>query len=185
MGIILMRPLTSGVFQRLMAETFPEIDAVASDGGSGAAAAQLCALGPLRARSAGPRARFATPRAAVCGAEQRDLGRRCVAHRPGGAARSVCAVMGGQALVEEAVLATPESASAITVDWLRNALLWGYPGCEPVSVEVEPDFGGPSLLGRLARVRLSYVAPECGPSSIIVKFQARRSDWEAQIYRLL
>jgi aryl-alcohol dehydrogenase-like predicted oxidoreductase len=26
MGIILMRPLTSGVFQRLMAETFPEID---------------------------------------------------------------------------------------------------------------------------------------------------------------
>jgi predicted aldo/keto reductase-like oxidoreductase len=26
MGIILMRPLTSGVFQRLMAEAFPEID---------------------------------------------------------------------------------------------------------------------------------------------------------------
>jgi hypothetical protein len=26
MGIILMRPLNSGVFQRLMAETFPEID---------------------------------------------------------------------------------------------------------------------------------------------------------------
>jgi predicted aldo/keto reductase-like oxidoreductase len=26
MGIILMRPLTSGVFQRLMAEVFPEID---------------------------------------------------------------------------------------------------------------------------------------------------------------
>jgi predicted aldo/keto reductase-like oxidoreductase len=27
MGIILMRPLTSGVFQRLMAEAFPETDA--------------------------------------------------------------------------------------------------------------------------------------------------------------
>jgi predicted aldo/keto reductase-like oxidoreductase len=26
MGIVLMRPLTSGVFQRLMAEAFPEID---------------------------------------------------------------------------------------------------------------------------------------------------------------
>jgi len=26
MGIVLMRPMTSGVFQRLMARTFPEID---------------------------------------------------------------------------------------------------------------------------------------------------------------
>jgi predicted aldo/keto reductase-like oxidoreductase len=32
MGVILMRPLTSGVFQRLMAEAFPEIDAVSRDG---------------------------------------------------------------------------------------------------------------------------------------------------------
>jgi hypothetical protein len=39
MGVILMRHLTSGVFQRLMAEAFPEIDAVASDGWSGPAAA--------------------------------------------------------------------------------------------------------------------------------------------------
>ena len=39
MGVILMRPLTSGVFQRLMAEAFPSIDAVASDGWSGASAA--------------------------------------------------------------------------------------------------------------------------------------------------
>ena len=74
MGIILMRPLTSGVFQRLMAEAFPEIDAVASDGWSGPAAAQLRALGSLRGRGAGGDAR-----AAVCGAEQRDLGRRRVA----------------------------------------------------------------------------------------------------------
>lgn len=80
---------------------------------------------------------------------------------------------------------TPESASDITVDWLRNALPWERLGCEPVSAEVEPDFGGPSLLGRVARVRLSYAAPGCGPPSIIVKFQARSSDWEAQIYRLL
>jgi hypothetical protein len=79
---------------------------------------------------------------------------------------------------------TPESASGITVDWLRNALSWER-GCEPVSIEVEPDFGGPSLLGRLARVRLRYATLGCGPSSIVVKFQARRSDWEARIYQLL
>jgi hypothetical protein len=54
-----------------------------------------------------------------------------------------------------------------------------------VSVEVEPDAGGPSLLGRIARVRLGYAAPECEPSSLIVKFQARPSDWEARIYQLL
>ena len=35
MGVILMRPLTSGVFQRLMAEAFPEIDAVSRDGAGG------------------------------------------------------------------------------------------------------------------------------------------------------
>ena len=33
MGVILMRPLTSGVFQRLMAETFPEIDSDSRVGG--------------------------------------------------------------------------------------------------------------------------------------------------------
>jgi aminoglycoside phosphotransferase (APT) family kinase protein len=82
-------------------------------------------------------------------------------------------------------LRTPESASEITVDWLRNALPWERAGCEPVSAEVEPRFGGPSLLGRLARVRLAYAAPGCGPLSLIVKFQARPSDWEARIYRLL
>ena len=80
---------------------------------------------------------------------------------------------------------TPESASEITLDWLRNVLPWERAGCEPVSAEVEPNFGGPSLLGRLARVRLGYATPECGPLSMIVKFQARPSDWEAQIYRLL
>jgi hypothetical protein len=53
MGIILMRPLTSGVFQWLMAEAFPSIDAVLSDGWSGAAAAQLCAFGSLRGRGTG------------------------------------------------------------------------------------------------------------------------------------
>ena len=35
MGIILMRPLTSGVFQRLMADAFPEIDTVFRDGAGG------------------------------------------------------------------------------------------------------------------------------------------------------
>jgi hypothetical protein len=80
---------------------------------------------------------------------------------------------------------TPESASEITLDWLKSALSWERSGCAPVSAEVEPDFGGPSLLGRLARVHLTYAAPECGPPSVIVKFQARRSDREAQIYRLL
>ena len=75
MGVILMRPLTSGVFQRLMAEAFPEIDAVSEDGsGCGPAAAQLRALGPVRERGAGVRPRPAAPRAAVCGVEQRYLG---------------------------------------------------------------------------------------------------------------
>ena len=82
-------------------------------------------------------------------------------------------------------MATPESAAEITLDWLKRALPWEGPGCEPVSAEVEPDFGGPSLLGRLARVRLGYAAPGCGPSSLVVKFQARPSDWEAEIYQLL
>jgi hypothetical protein len=82
-------------------------------------------------------------------------------------------------------LKTPESASEITLDWLRNALPRERADCEPVSAEVEPSFGGWSLLGRLARVRLTYAAPGCGPLSVIVKFQARTSDWEAQIYRLL
>jgi thiamine kinase-like enzyme len=82
-------------------------------------------------------------------------------------------------------LKTPESASDITVEWLSSVLPWERTDCELVSAEVEPSFGGPSLLGRLARVRLTYAAPECGPLSVIVKFQARTSDWEAQIYRLL
>jgi thiamine kinase-like enzyme len=83
----------------------------------------------------------------------------------------------------ESALKTPESASDITVDWLRNAIQWERPDCEPLSAEVEPDFGGWSLLGKIARVRLGYAASGCGPLSIIVKFQG--SDWEAQIYRLL
>ena len=82
-------------------------------------------------------------------------------------------------------MTTPEFASDITIDWLKSALPWARPGCEPVSAEVESNFGSPSLLGRLARVSLSYATPGCGPPSIIVKFQARSSDWEAQIYRLL
>jgi hypothetical protein len=57
MGIILMGPLASGVFQRLMAEAFPDIDAVASDGRSGPPSAQLRALGSVRGRGGGPRAR--------------------------------------------------------------------------------------------------------------------------------
>jgi thiamine kinase-like enzyme len=90
-----------------------------------------------------------------------------------------------QVRVEEAVLKTPESASDITLDWLRSAITWDHPDCEPVLAEVEPNFGGPSLLGRLVRVRLGYVGPACGPPSAIVKFQARPSDWEARIYRIL
>ena len=82
-------------------------------------------------------------------------------------------------------LTTPKSAADITLDWLRRALPWPRPGCEPVSIKVEPNFGGPSLLGRLARVKLNYAMPECGPSSIIVKFQARGFDREARIYQLL
>ena len=87
--------------------------------------------------------------------------------------------------MEVNVLNTLECASEITLDWLRDALPWESAACKPVSVEVEPDAGGPSLLGRIARVRLGYAAPGCNPTSLIVKFQARPSDWEAQIYRLL
>lgn len=82
-------------------------------------------------------------------------------------------------------LTTPEFASDITLEWVKNALPWTRPGCEPAAVEVEPDFGGPSLLGRPVRVRLRYTDQECGPPSVIVKFQVHSSDWEAQIYRLL
>ena len=41
------------------------------------------------------------------------------------------------------------------------------------------------MLGKIARVRLKYAAPGCEPSSVVVKFQAQGSDWEAQIYGLL
>ena len=86
---------------------------------------------------------------------------------------------------EETALKILESASDITVNWLKNALPWHRPGCEPVSIEVGPNFGGPSLLGSIARVRVKYATQGCGPPSVIVKFQVRSSDWEAQIYRLL
>ena len=82
-------------------------------------------------------------------------------------------------------MTAPECASDITIDWVKQVLPWGHPGCEPVSIEVEPNVGAPSLLGRIARVRLRYATPGCGPPSLIVKFQARRSEWEALIYRLL
>ena len=62
MGIILMRPLTSGVFQRLMAEAFPSTDAASEGGWSRPAATQLCPVGPLRGSGAGRDAR-----AAICG----------------------------------------------------------------------------------------------------------------------
>jgi aminoglycoside phosphotransferase (APT) family kinase protein len=81
-------------------------------------------------------------------------------------------------------LTIPESAADITLDWLKSALSWERPGCAPTSAEVEPDFGGPSLLGRLARARLTYAAPDCGPPSVVVKFQARRYNREARIYQL-
>jgi len=54
-----------------------------------------------------------------------------------------------------------------------------------VAVEIDPDYGGPSLLGRIVRVRLRYATGGCQPASVIVKFQARASDREAGIYRLL
>lgn len=80
---------------------------------------------------------------------------------------------------------TPESASDISVDWLKSVLPWERPECQLLSVEVESDFGGPSLLGRIARVVLRYTEQGCGPASVVVKFQLRESDWEARIYQLL
>ena len=83
------------------------------------------------------------------------------------------------------MLRTPESAADITLDWMRHVLAQDRPGCAPVSIEVEPDYGGPSLLGRIARVKLTYATLGCEPSSVVVKFQAGHSDREALIYRLL
>lgn len=80
---------------------------------------------------------------------------------------------------------TPESASDITVDWLNSVLAGAGSGGRLISIEVAPDYGGPSLLGKIARVRLNYATPDCEPSSVVVKFQAQGADWEAQIYRLL
>jgi hypothetical protein len=63
MGIILMHPLTSGVFQRLMAELFPQFDTDSRVGvGRGPPAAQLCALGTVCGRGAGLRPRPARHR---------------------------------------------------------------------------------------------------------------------------
>lgn len=86
---------------------------------------------------------------------------------------------------ERISLSVPRSPSEITVDWMSTVLGRVRSGCEPVAIEVDPDYGGPSLLGRIARVRLRYAVPGCEPSSVVVKFQARNSDWEAQMYRLL
>src|SRR5690349_8516622 len=83
-------------------------------------------------------------------------------------------------------MATPQSPSDITVDWLRSALCWEQGG-EPLFVEVEPGFGEAGLLGKLARVKLAYADQRFGPPSIIIKFQAKVTDpeREASIYRLL
>ena len=72
MGIILMRPLTSGVFQRLMADAFPEIDTLKI----GRLLLNYVLSDPYVdvALVAGRRARNATPRAALFGVEQRELG---------------------------------------------------------------------------------------------------------------
>ena len=123
MGVILMRPLTSGVFRQLMAEAFPDIDAVASDGWSGAAAAQLCALGPLRGRGAGGRARGVPERAAICGVKQRDLGRRRFADRPGKVARSVCQIERCAGLT---VLVRQESPGTASPVWPIRIILAEY-----------------------------------------------------------
>jgi aminoglycoside/choline kinase family phosphotransferase len=86
---------------------------------------------------------------------------------------------------EETDLTTPESASDITVGWLNGILARDHPACRLASISVDPDYGGPSLLGKIARVRLNHATPEGAPASVVVKFQTQSSDWEAQIYRLL
>jgi aminoglycoside/choline kinase family phosphotransferase len=91
----------------------------------------------------------------------------------------------GEPIKEKAALSTPASASDITVDWLNNVLAGDRPDCRLAAIEIDPDYGGPSLLGKIARVRLSFATSGCEPSSVVVKFQAQAADWEAQIYRLL
>lgn len=76
-------------------------------------------------------------------------------------------------------------AADITVDWICAALGHHLGACRPTSIEADQTFAGPSLLGRVVRVGLRYATPGCSPSSVVVKFQARPTDWEARIYRLL
>lgn len=79
----------------------------------------------------------------------------------------------------------PETSSDITLDWIKEWFQRRRRGCIPVSIQVEDDYGGPSLLGRILRVTLGYSSPECGPPSLIVKFQEKKTNWEARIYKLL
>ncbi|MBN2534488.1 MAG: phosphotransferase [Spirochaetales bacterium] len=81
---------------------------------------------------------------------------------------------------------TPGLPSEITVDWLRKALEWKNPDCEPISAVVESVYDRPGLLGKIIRVKLTYADKSCGPLSFIVKFQiCSDKEREAQIYRLL
>ena len=119
MGIILMRPLTSGVFQRLMAQAFPDIDAVASDGWSGAAAAQLRALGPVRGRRAGgdegPRPR-GTQFVELNNEISDDVVSRIDGHEAClGAARSVCAMIRGPLGALVAIATHPQTRAGTAI----------------------------------------------------------------------
>jgi hypothetical protein len=88
-------------------------------------------------------------------------------------------------LVARSLLTTPECAADINLDWVTSALGPQHRSCTPIAIELDSNYGGPSLLGRIVRVKFRYATAGCRPESVIVKFQARASDWEAQIYRLL
>ncbi len=80
----------------------------------------------------------------------------------------------------------PESASEITLDLVKKILQREPSVSKLVSIEIDSDFGCWSLLGDIVRVKLNYSESECGPETVIVKFQKDfNPEREGQIYQLL
>ena len=87
----------------------------------------------------------------------------------------------------EEEIRTPELASEITVEWLREILSEKPSSHGIVSIEIDKNFGPISLLGKAVRVKIDYADAENEPKSVIVKFQVSCSEKmrEVEIYRLL
>ena len=98
MGVILMRPLTSGVFQRLMAAHFPQI----STAEVGRLLLDYVPVGSLHRRGPGGHAR-----SRAGGDQCGDLGRRLGPHRSRGAALPLRPLIGAPSITCLPVVSTP------------------------------------------------------------------------------